>query len=95
MEREDVIVLDLRPESEYRQSHIKGAVSIPFSELEERLSELPQDREVVAYCRGTFCVWSVESIQMLRKQGIEAHRLEDGLPEWRLAGLPTEQGDKA
>lgn len=87
-----VTVLDVRPPDEFDAEHIPGAVNIPFSELEARLSELDGDKEVVAYCRGPYCVLSFEAVAALRARGIKARRLEDGLPEWRAAGLPVEQG---
>jgi rhodanese-related sulfurtransferase len=85
-----VTLLDVRPELEYRQGHIAGARSIPVAELERRLSELPRDREVVAYCRGPYCVYADEALQLLREQGFTVRRLEGGFPEWRAAGLPVE-----
>jgi len=86
----DVIVLDVRPEGEFSSGHIPGAISIPLSELRERLNEIPQDYEVVAYCRGPYCVLSPEAIKLLRENGYDASRLEDGLPEWREAGFLVE-----
>jgi rhodanese-related sulfurtransferase len=83
--RGDVLVLDVRPEEEYDAGHIDGARSIPLHELEQRLAELPADREIVAYCRGPFCAYAHEAVRRLRKAGIQARRLEDGWPEWRLA----------
>ena len=85
-----VTLLDVRPELEYRQGHIAGARSIPVAELERRLSELPRGREVVAYCRGPYCVYADEAAQLLREQGFTVRRLEGGFPEWRAAGLPVE-----
>lgn len=90
--RGDVIVLDVRPAEEYRAGHIPGAVSIPLGELETRLGELPPDVEVVAYCRGPYCVFAGEAVALLRGRGRRARRLVDGLPEWRLAGLPVAAG---
>jgi rhodanese-related sulfurtransferase len=84
---DDLIVLDVRPAEEHRAGHLPGAVSIPLSELRERLAELPRDREVVAYCRGPFCAFAHEAVAVLREAGFPARRLEDGLPEWRAAGL--------
>jgi len=86
----EVIVLDVRPVEEYEAGHIPGAVSLPLSELNERLSEIPADREVVAYCRGPYCVLSAEAVVCLRDAGYRAVRLLDGLPEWREAGLKVE-----
>ena len=89
----EVIVLDVRPPEEYRANHIKGALSIPLKELEERLSELPKDKEIVAYCRGPYCVLSVEAVQMLRAKGFRAVRLEDDVQEWGSHGLPLVVGE--
>lgn len=85
-----VTVIDVRPPEEYAQGHIAGALNIPLDKLKQRLKELPRDRETVAYCRGPWCVLSYEAVARLRKAGIDARRLEDGLPEWRRAGLPVE-----
>lgn len=82
----DVIVLDVRPEEEYRAGHIPGARSIPVGELEARLSELPAAGEVVAYCRGPYCLFSLEAVEVLRRNGVQARRMEAGLPDWRAAG---------
>jgi rhodanese-related sulfurtransferase len=87
-----VTLLDVRPELEYRQGHIVGARSIPVAELERRLAELPRDREVVAYCRGPYCVYADAAAQLLQREGFRVRRLEDGFPEWRAAGLPVEMG---
>jgi rhodanese-related sulfurtransferase/DNA-binding HxlR family transcriptional regulator len=87
-----VTVIDVRPPEEYTQGHIPGALNIPLDKLRTRLRELPRDREVVAYCRGPWCVLSFEAVARLREEGIEARRLEDGLPEWRRAGFPLESG---
>jgi ArsR family transcriptional regulator len=82
-------VLDVRPEDEFQQGHVPGALNIPLSQLERRLAELPPDREVVAYCRGPWCVLSFEAVATLRQRGYRARRLEDGFPEWKVAGLPV------
>jgi rhodanese-related sulfurtransferase len=84
------VVLDVRPAGEYRAGHIAGALSIPLDELDERLSELPARKEIVAYCRGPYCVMAYEAVTRLRARGLRARRLIDGLPEWRAAGLPVE-----
>jgi rhodanese-related sulfurtransferase/DNA-binding transcriptional ArsR family regulator len=84
------IVLDVRPNEEFRAGHVPGAVSIPPAELERRLKELPADRQVVAYCRGPYCAFAPEAVRLLRQRGVDAHRLEDGLPEWAAAGFPVE-----
>ncbi|MGC2785138.1 MAG: metalloregulator ArsR/SmtB family transcription factor [Roseiarcus sp.] len=85
-----VIVLDVRPEDEFRLGRLPHALNIPFSELEHRLAELPSGAEVVAYCRGPYCVLSFEAVALLRARGYAARRLEDGFPEWKVAGLPVE-----
>src|SRR5262249_27236510 len=82
-------VLDVRPEDEFAGGHLPNALSIPLSQLERRLSELPPDQEIVAYCRGPWCVLSFEAVALLRERGYRARRLEDGFPEWKTAGLPT------
>jgi rhodanese-related sulfurtransferase len=85
-----VTLLDVRPELEYQQGHIPTARSIPVVELERRLAEVPRDREVVAYCRGPYCVYADEAAQLLQRHGYRVRRLEEGFPEWRAAGLPVE-----
>ena len=87
-----VVVVDLRPSEEYAAGHVAGALSIPLSDLESRLTELPLDLEVVAYCRGPFCALAPSGVALLRQAGRHARRLEDGFPEWRLAGLPVVVG---
>jgi rhodanese-related sulfurtransferase len=82
-----VVVLDVRPAAEHAAGHLPGAVSIPIEELRRRLAELPRDREIVAYCRGPYCAFAHEAVELLRQEGFPARRLEDGLPEWRAAGL--------
>lgn len=86
----EVIILDVRPHLEYAQGHIKGARSIPINELESRLSELPQEQEIVAYCRGPYCVFADEAVEILAEHGYRAHRVQEGYPDWLLADLPTE-----
>ncbi|HEX2858531.1 MAG TPA: metalloregulator ArsR/SmtB family transcription factor [Propionibacteriaceae bacterium] len=88
-------LVDVRPLPEYAAGHIPGAVSVPLDELDGRVGELPRDAEVVAYCRGGYCVMAHEALGILRAHGVEARRLEDGMLEWRLAGLPVEPGDAA
>jgi rhodanese-related sulfurtransferase/DNA-binding MarR family transcriptional regulator len=83
----DLVVLDVRPATEYAAGHLPGAVSIPVGELRRRLAELPADREIVAYCRGPYCAFAHEAVGLLREEGFAARRLEDGLPEWQAAGL--------
>jgi ArsR family transcriptional regulator len=85
-----VTVLDVRPADEFAMGHLPGAVSMPLDQLEARLAELDPTQDVVAYCRGPYCVLSFEAVAALRARGFKAHRLEDGLPEWRAAGLPVE-----
>jgi rhodanese-related sulfurtransferase/predicted transcriptional regulator len=87
LRRRDVVVVDVRPTAEYEAGHIEGARSIPLSELEQHLDELPGDREVIAYCRGPFCVMAHQAVHRLEAAGISARRLEEGWPEWRLAEL--------
>jgi rhodanese-related sulfurtransferase len=81
--------LDVRPEDEFSAGHVAGAINIPLAQLEQRLSELPADVEVVAYCRGRWCVLSFEAVALLRRRGFRVRRLEDGYPEWKMAGLPV------
>jgi ArsR family transcriptional regulator len=84
------MLLDVRPAGEYATGHIPGAVSIPISELKRRLREIPKGREVIAYCRGRYCVFSLEAVTLLRSKGYRARRTHEGLPDWRAAGLPVE-----
>jgi rhodanese-related sulfurtransferase/DNA-binding transcriptional ArsR family regulator len=86
---EELVVLDVRPAEEHAAGHLPGAISIPLSELRQRLAELPRDREIDAYCRGPYCAFAHEAIQVLADAGLSARRLEDGLPEWAAAGLPV------
>jgi ArsR family transcriptional regulator len=85
-----VTVLDVRPEDEFALGHLPGALNIPLAALQRRLAELPMDREVIAYCRGPYCVLSFEAVAALRARGYLVRRLEDGYPEWKAAGLPVE-----
>ena len=85
-------VLDVRPEDDFRQGHVPGALNIPLAQLERLLAELPADREIVAYCRGPWCVLSFEAVAALRQRGYRARRLEDGFPEWKVTGLPIAHG---
>lgn len=87
-----VTVLDVRPQDEFASGHLPHAANIPLRDLERRLAELPKDREIVAYCRGAYCVLSFEAVAMLRRHGYVARRLEDGFPEWKCDGLPVEGG---
>lgn len=88
--RDQVVVLDVRPEPEYRAGHIAGARSAPLAELPSLLPKLPRRREIVAYCRGPYCVYADDAVRLLRARGLKARRLEVGFPEWRRAGLPVE-----
>jgi rhodanese-related sulfurtransferase len=85
-----VVILDVRPAAEYAAGHIPGAVSIPLEELEQKLSEIPTEQPVVAYCRGPYCVLAVQAVELLRQRGFSARRLQDGFPEWREDGFPVE-----
>lgn len=86
-----VTVLDVRPPEEYAAGHIRGAINVPLTELTKRLHEIPSDKEIVAYCRGPYCLLAFEAVAQLRKKGRKARRLEDGFPEWKSAGLPVER----
>lgn len=86
----EMVLVDVRPDDEYRAGHIAGAESIPADDLEEALDELPDDREIVAYCRGSYCLLSDEAVERLREEGYRAKRLDGGYPEWRARGLPVE-----
>jgi rhodanese-related sulfurtransferase len=92
---ETVTVLDVRPIEEYNAAHIPGAISIPLEELKLHLAELPRDQEIVAYCRGPFCVLSVQAVEMLRAQGFNAVRLEEGIHDLRAMGFPIAEGQTA
>jgi rhodanese-related sulfurtransferase len=85
-------VLDVRPADEYALGHLPGALNIPLAALERHLADLPRDHDIVAYCRGPYCVLSFEAVAALRTRGFRVRRLEDGYPEWRAAGLPVERG---
>jgi rhodanese-related sulfurtransferase/DNA-binding transcriptional ArsR family regulator len=87
---ESVVVLDVRPEEEYRAGHVPGALSVPITSLEAALQVLPKDKEIVAYCRGPYCVFSDEAVGFLKSRGYRARRLTEGFPEWRAADLPVE-----
>ena len=89
--RDDLVtLLDVRPEDEFALGHLPGALNVPLAELERRLGELPKGREVIAYCRGPYCVLSFEAVAALRARGYRIRGLEDGYPEWKAAGLPIE-----
>ena len=87
---EDLVVVDVRPVEEFRAAHLPGAVSIPLDELQQRLRELPQERQIVAYCRGPYCAFAPEAVRALRAHGYAARHLKDGLPEWAAAGNDVE-----
>lgn len=89
---QDVIVLDVRPRLEYEAGHIRGARNVPFDELADRLRELPPNLEIVAYCRGPYCVFADQAVAALRAKGYRALRLSEGYPDWRLRGFPIESG---
>jgi rhodanese-related sulfurtransferase/DNA-binding transcriptional ArsR family regulator len=89
MDEENVLVLDVRPAEEHSAGHIPGALSVPFAELKRRLKELPQGKEIVAYCRGPYCVRADAAVELLTGRGFKARRLEMGLPDWRGLGLPV------
>lgn len=90
-----VTLLDVRPEDEFARGHLPDALNVPLAQLAQRLSELPPEREIVAYCRGPWCVLSFEAVALLRRQGYRVRRLEDGFPEWKVAGLPIGIGATA
>ena len=91
IEKNDVVLLDVRPEEEYNRGHIHRALSTPIDQLEARLKKIPKTKMVVAYCRGPFCVYADEAVALLRKKGYNAGRLEEGFPDWTLKGYPVEQ----
>jgi len=93
LRRGDLVVLDVRPDPEFRAGHIAGARSVPISELRRNLRALPKGAEVVAYCRGPYCVYADDAVRELTRRGYRAQRLEDGFPEWKQAGLPVAVGD--
>jgi rhodanese-related sulfurtransferase len=90
MDDEAVTVIDTRPEVEYEQGHIPSARSVPVEKLKRQLAELPRDVEVVAYCRGPYCVYSDDAVRLLHRNGFKARRLDEGFPEWQAAGYPVE-----
>jgi rhodanese-related sulfurtransferase len=94
LRRGDLVVLDVRPEPEFRAGHIAGARSIPLSELRHRLRSLPKGVDVVAYCRGPYCAYADDAVRHLHRRGYHARRLEDGFPEWKQAGLATAVGNR-
>lgn len=90
-EEGQVVLIDVRPDEEYRSGHIEGARSVPLEEIGDILDHLPDDREIVAYCRGPYCLLSDEAVERLRAEGYRARRLDGGFPEWRASGLPVEE----
>lgn len=92
--RDDIVVLDVRPREEYLAGHIPGARSVPLDDLESTLSDLPKDAQIIAYCRGPYCVLAPAAVERLQAEGFQARRLTDGMPEWRMAGLPVAVGDE-
>lgn len=93
--RGTVVVIDVRPQDEYRTAHLPYARSMPLAEIEQRLDELPRDRPIVAYCRGPFCLLSEQALQLLARHGFPVRKLSDGVSEWRAAGLPIERAAAA
>ncbi len=86
-----VTVLDVRPKEEFDAGHVRGAINVPIEELEQHLQQLDPSQEIVAYCRGPHCILAFDAVEKLRQKGFQAHRLENGYPEWKVAGLPTEK----
>ena len=91
--RGDIVVIDVRPKNEYVEGHLPFARSMPLAELEQRIAELPTDKEIVAYCRGPYCVMSDAAVKLLASRGLKAHKMTDGVNEWQAAGLSTETGE--
>lgn len=89
----DFLVIDVRPAEEFAAGHLPGAISVPLTELHRRMKELPKDREIIAYCRGPYCAFSHVAVELLRKRGFRARRLEEGLPEWAAEDLPVIPGE--
>jgi ArsR family transcriptional regulator len=90
-----VTVIDVRTDDEFSSGHLPNAINIPLAELSKRLADLPKSKEIVAYCRGPWCVLAFEAVALLREQGFNARRLDGGFPEWRMAGLPVEEFGQA
>ena len=93
--RGDIVILDVRPETEFSSGHILGATSVPITELRKHMKALPKDSDVVAYCRGPYCVYADDAVRELNRRGYRARRLVDGFPEWKRAGLPVASGEGA
>lgn len=92
VKRGEAMVIDVRPEAEFAAGHIPGAVNVPIESLPKRLKNLPKDQEIVAYCRGPYCMFALDAVTTLRKKGYRARRLEEGFPEWKAEHLPVEEG---
>src|SRR4051794_7744059 len=92
--RGDIVILDVRPEAEFSSGHIAGAASVPITELRKHIKALPKDADVVAYCRGPYCVYADDAVRELSRRGFRARRLEDGFPEWKRAGYPVRVGEE-
>lgn len=90
LDSEKITIVDVRPESEFRRGHIANSISIPFDQLASRLKELPKRHEIIAYCRGPFCVYADDAVSLLNKAGYKAKRLEEGYPDWAMMGLPVQ-----
>lgn len=90
MKQGDITIIDVRPEEEFKEGHIAGALNIPVDQLSNKADELPADQEIVAYCRGPFCVFADDAVELLQKKGLNAKRLDEGYPEWKLEELPIE-----
>jgi rhodanese-related sulfurtransferase/DNA-binding transcriptional ArsR family regulator len=88
-------VIDVRPVEEYQAGHIPGSISVPLEKLEQRLADLPRDKEIVAYCRGPYCVLAIKAVELLQAKGFKAVRLEDGVPDWRAHGFKVAVGDES
>jgi rhodanese-related sulfurtransferase len=88
---EDALIIDVRPEEEYRNGHLPGAVSIPLADLEKRIKELPWNRPILAYCRGRYCILADQAVEILLARGFNAQRAEEGMLEWKIAGMPIEK----
>lgn len=92
LKKDQITIIDVRPAEEFAAGHLPGAINVPIAELQQRLRKLPRDKEVIAYCRGPYCLMSYEAVETLRKRGFKALRLQDGFPEWKAAGLPVASG---
>jgi len=90
IQKNEIVLLDVRPEEEYKEGHIASAISVPTEHLVDRLKDLPKDKEIVAYCRGPLCAMADEAVEMLKQHGFDSKRLDDGYPDWMIRGLPVE-----